>query len=86
MSHALLVADPEGGFERRLPGGSVEIYNFADGTGRTHLSEIRDQNGIAVKLSYDKWGRLESVTDAIKQMCKIRYASETKGDIGFLKI
>lgn len=86
VSHAQLVAQPEGEYERRLPDGSVEIYGAQDTTGRLFLTQFKDRSGNALQIGYDKWFRTESITDAVGQKSKIRFASDTPGTAGFYKV
>lgn len=86
MSHALLVADPEGSFERQLPDGTVEVYGLADDVGRIHLTQIKDRAGNAARIGYDKWYRAVAIVDALGQVSKIRYASQLPNNAAFYRI
>ncbi len=86
VSHAHLIALPDGGFERHLPDGSVEVYDLDGENGRTYLTKIRSAAGNVVKLVYDKSFRTIAVTDAIGQISKIRYVSDVNSNAGFFKI
>lgn len=86
VSHAHLIALPEGGFERHLPDGSIEVYDLLGENGRTYLTQIRSSAGNVARISYDKSFRTVAVTDAIGQVNRIRYVSELPADAGFYKI
>jgi RHS repeat-associated protein len=64
-------------YERRIPGGSVEVFSQPDGAiafpRKVLLTEIRDPQGNAVKLHYDAELRLAAVTDAVGQVTTLSY-------------
>ena len=59
-------------YVRTMPDGSQEVYGFAYG-GITLLTEVLDSKGNRVSLSYDKFGRLTAITDALGQVSTISY-------------
>lgn len=64
-------------YERRMPGGSVEVFAQPDGAiafpRKVLLTEIRDPQGNAVKLHYDAELRLVAITDAVGQVTTLSY-------------
>lgn len=64
-------------YERRLPDGSVEVFDVPDGASsyprRVFMTQARDPQGNAISFSYDSQLRLVSVTDAIGQVSTLSY-------------
>jgi YD repeat-containing protein len=76
-SAARLVATGSNAFERELPDGSKEIYSspqdLGGGVFRVFLTEIQDEVGNAVSVTYDGSYRLIRITDAIGQRTCLKY-------------
>ncbi len=65
-------------YERRLPDGTVEVFELADRAAslparRIFLTAVIDPQGHAVTYSYDSSFRLIAVTDAIGQVTEFDY-------------
>lgn len=86
LSQAKLVVIGTDHYERRLPNGSIEVYDQPDGSGRVFLSEVIDPQSNSILLQYDANYRLTTVTDAIGQVSTVTYVSNTSGNSGFYKI
>jgi len=82
LSGAVLRRTLPSGFERRLPDGSVEIFNRSDGATsfprKTFMTQLIDPSGNATHLSYDANLRLTTATDALGQPTTLSY--ELPGD------
>lgn len=71
------------GYERRLPDGSQEFFEWSDGATvgprRTFLSRKLDRHGNAYNLGYERVGgiRLTTITDPLGHSTRIGYASGT---------
>ncbi len=80
-THAVMtrLADPGGAvsYQRELPDGSKEIFSQPDGSfafpRKVLLTEWRDPQGNAVKLTYDASLRIVAITDAIGQVTTLSY-------------
>jgi YD repeat-containing protein len=73
-------------YQRQLPDGTIEVFNQPDGTGRIFMTQVIDPQGNSAYMQYDTNFRLVAVTDAIGQVSKITYLSNTFGNAGFYKI
>jgi RHS repeat-associated protein len=78
-SRALVVrvSDNPVRYERRLPGGAVEVYAQPDGAlaypRKVFLTRATDPQGNSVDLIYDSSLRLVAITDAIGQVTTLGY-------------
>lgn len=66
-------------YERRLPDGSVEVFELSDGAPvrqrRVFLTRVIDPQGQQVELTYDSSFRLVALADATGQVTTVHYES-----------
>ncbi|MBW8782578.1 MAG: hypothetical protein JF599_11920 [Verrucomicrobia bacterium] len=86
LTSQAVVAIVNGTYERRLPDGSKEVFNQADGTGRFFLTQVVDAQGNSVFIHYDASFRITYILDALNQQTTLTYASSAVGSAGFYKI
>jgi YD repeat-containing protein len=70
-------------YERRLPDGTVEVFDLPDRAAtlphrRIFLSEVIDPQGHSLEFTYDSSFRLVALTDALGQVTELDY--EESGD------
>lgn len=85
-SHAILVPISANEYQRKLPDGSIEVYDHPSESGWILLGKIIDPQGNAVSVRYDNQARLVSVIDAIGQVSKISYVTNAVGNERFYSI
>ncbi len=82
MNGAVLRRTSPGRYERRMPDGSIEIFDRSDGATsfprKIFMTRIADRAGNALDLTYDASLRLVSATDALGQVTTVSY--ELPGD------
>ncbi len=85
-SQALFVSLGGGVYQRKLPDGSIEVFDQADGAGNIFMTKVIDPQGNSALIQYDSNFRITTITDSINQVSTFTYVSNTLGNAGFYKI
>ena len=72
-TEASLWITTSGGYERRLPDGSKEVYTTSNGAGYIFLNKAVDPQGNTDTLAYDSSYRITAITDALGQVTTFSY-------------
>ncbi|MGH2509451.1 MAG: cysteine peptidase family C39 domain-containing protein, partial [Ktedonobacteraceae bacterium] len=88
LSHAVLVNEGSGVYQRQMTDGSTQIFSLSDGSSppRIFMTEVVDPQGNSALIQYDVNFRITSITDAINQVTTVSYVSNTVGNSGFYKV
>ena len=73
-------------YERRLPDGTVEVYDLADRAAslaerRIFLTSVTDPRGHTIEYAYDSSFRVVAVTDALGQVTTFEYENTSDPDL-----
>ncbi|MBX9878275.1 MAG: hypothetical protein K2Y22_07430 [Candidatus Obscuribacterales bacterium] len=75
-----------GNYQRRLPDGTIELFNDTDGTGRIFMTQVFDPQGNSISIQYDSNFRISTITDAIGQTSALTYATNSFGSPGYYNL
>lgn len=80
-SQAALVRVSGTKYERNLPDGSKETFDYPDSTvgagRRVFLTQITDRRGNSITLTYDTSFRITQITDSVGQPTRLNYNDST---------